>query len=420
MSRSIYVNSKVTSKNVNSKVTGKNVNSKVTFSRLNVSKKAPSGAPLGKLPNHEPTSDSKASGDSRDLRYKRQSIVSRLLPDSRTANCLKHVVSDKVTILKSKEFGKCHYSGLMTCGSVWTCPVCAAKISEKRKIELKSAVDEHTLSGGSVLLVTFTHSHKREESLQSLLDRQSKATQWFYRHRTYKELKQRYMKRGRVRALEVNYGHANGWHPHMHELWFLDVNLHDYSIIRSEIFNLWLKACSRFDLGLPSEKHGVDVRGGEDAANYVSKFGTEDAWGIESELTKANIKKGRNGSRSPFQLLDDYEEGDKQSAALFVEYVKAFKGKRQLIWSRGLKAQFELDDLTDKEVADLKDDKAEIVISISYPDWELIRRPRRVRSSISSLPGNDSRLLVLQLAENGGSAAVNMFLKGLKTPPKTI
>lgn len=364
-------------------------------------------APLGKLPKYEPTSHSKASEDTRELRFSRQSTSSRLLPKSRTAQCLKSVISPEVTILKSKKFDKCHYSGLMTCGSVWTCPVCAAKISERRKIELKNAVDQHTLGGGSVLLITFTHSHKREESLQSLLDRQSKASQWFYRHRTYKELKQRYMKRGRVRALEVNHGQANGWHPHMHELWFLDLTLHDYSILRSEIFELWLKACARFDLGLPSEKHGVDVRGGEDAAGYVSKFGTE-SWGMESELTKSSLKKGRNGSRSPFQFLDDYNDGDKQSGALFVEYAKAFKGKCQLTWSKGLKAQFELDDLTDKELADSQEDDAEVVMKISKDQWKLVKKTRS-----GAGPGNDSRLLVLQLAENGGLTAVTTYLTSL-------
>lgn len=396
--------------------------SHVVKSHVNMSTSVHSGgalvAPLGKLPNHEPTSKGKGSEDARELRYLRQATAGRLLPKSRTAKCLRHVVSSNVTVLKSKEHGKCHYAGLMTCGSLWTCPVCAAKISEKRKIELKSAVDQHTKSGGSVLLVTFTHSHKREESLKSLLERQSLASQWFYRHRTYKELKARYMKRGRVRAMEVNHGQANGWHPHMHELWFLNLTLHDYEVLRSEIFELWLKACSKFGLGLPSEKHGIDVRGGEDAASYISKFGTEDGWGIESELTKANIKKGRNGSRSPFQLLDDYHEGDKQSAALFLEYAEAFKGKRQLVWSTGLKAEFDLNDFTDEELIAQQEDNTEVVISITKAEWSLIRRFRRVRTSISKSPGQDSRLVVLQLAENGGANAVITYLESLKAPPK--
>ena len=197
---------------------------------INKSRTAAGGS-LGIVLNHRPTSKNGASRASRKkeskksnkkLRFLRQPNIGRLMPKSSTAKCLKVVISDSVKIIKSKEHGECHFTGLMTCGNVWTCPICAAKISELRRKELKTAINQHEAQGGSVLLVTFTHSHKREESLKSLLERQSKASVWFYGHRTYKELKKRYMKRGRVRALEVNHGQANGWHPHMHELWFLD------------------------------------------------------------------------------------------------------------------------------------------------------------------------------------------------------
>jgi len=372
---------------------------------------------LGIVLNHEPTSNHAASGvslkntqnsDHRELRFSRHSDLSRLIPKSSTAKCLKVVVSDSVKIVKSKEHDKCHYVGLMTCGNVWTCPICAAKISERRRKELKTAIFQHEARGGSVLLITFTHSHKREESLESLLKRQSLASQWFYRHRTYKELKSRYMKVGRVRALEVNHGQANGWHPHMHELWFLDVTLHDYSILKAEIFALWLKACKRFDLGLPSEKHGIDIRGGDKASAYVTKFGDQDKWGLESELSKSHLKKGRNGSLSPFQLVDSYREGNKQAGALFIEYANAFKGKRQLTWSRGLKDQFDLEDLTDEEIASKEEDECELVARISKNDWYRVLK--------DSTNYRDSRLMLLQLAENGGSDSVNLYISGLRIP----
>jgi len=401
----------VTSSHV-SKSTKQHVCSEKTFS-------------LGILPNYRPTAHSKASStpqsqqvvdrdgvvqikkdssENRLGRFQRQGVASRLLPDSRTSKCLRYRTSDKVSILKSKEHNKCHYGNLMQCGSVWSCPICAAKISERRRVELKKAVDQHKASGGSVLLVTFTYSHKREDNLRDLLERQSKAMTWFYSHRSYKELKKRYMKRGRVRSLEVSHG-SNGWHPHIHELWLLNLNLHDYEVLRSEVFSLWLRACARFNLGLPSEKHGVDIRGGEDAYAYVSKYGLEDkpAWGIESEVTKASSKNGRNGSRSPFQLLDDYADGDKQSAALFVEYAKAFKGKQQLVWSRGLKDQFDLETLSDEELANAKEDDAETVAYIEKDDWLIMLK----RSTVK----HDNRAIILHLCEVGGVDVMISYIR---------
>ena len=60
-------------------------------------------------------------------------------------------------------------------------------------------------------------------------------------------------------------------------------------------------------------------------------------------MTKGHIKKGKAGkhlSTSCGQSLAD--KNDKQAAALFAEFAKAFKGKRQLSWSNGLKAKFNL------------------------------------------------------------------------------
>lgn len=44
-------------------------------------------------------------------------------------------------------------------------------------------------------------------------------------------------------------------------------------------------------------KHGLDLRDGKYASQYVSK------WGLEHELTKGHIKKGKENSLTPFDLL---------------------------------------------------------------------------------------------------------------------
>lgn len=347
--------------------------------------------------------------ENRIIRYQRQAAARKLLPDSRVFKCLRWRLANTVKVLKSVEHGKCHYGDLIICGSVWDCPVCAAKIAEIRRLELTLATQQHTAAGGSVLLVTLTYPHQREDDLSDLLARQAKAMIWFYSHRDYKDLKKRYMKKGRVRALEVNHGEANGWHPHVHELWFMDLHLSDFETLHLEVLTLWRKACVKHGLGLPSFEHGVDIRGGDYAAKYVTKFGQEDKkdWSIEHELTKANVKKGRKGSRSPFQLLDDYIEGDKRSGALFAEYSKAFYRKKQLTWSRGLKAQFDLEEKTDDDIAHDQEDVAVLLAEIETDEWYAITK--------TSTPKQDNRALVLTLAENGGADAMRRFIADLVT-----
>ena len=57
------------------------------------------------------------------------------------------------------------YGGLKTCGSVWCCPVCAAKVATRRADDLATvmrAVDE---LGGSAFLLTLTMRHDRGDRL---------------------------------------------------------------------------------------------------------------------------------------------------------------------------------------------------------------------------------------------------------------
>ena len=119
------------------------------------------------------------------------------------------------------EYEKARYANLRVCGSVWTCPVCAAKISEHRKKEIETAAAVHTEAGGFMYMVTYTFSHSRNDNLATLLgDGKQKfglsgALQRLRDSRGYKKLLEQIDHIGLVRNLEVTHGEANGWHPHL-------------------------------------------------------------------------------------------------------------------------------------------------------------------------------------------------------------
>ncbi|MGI2002405.1 hypothetical protein, partial [Shewanella frigidimarina] len=83
---------------------------------------------------------------SRANRWALKSVVNKLLPDIRTSKCMVFRaplpdggVSD-IKLCRGTDTKKAYYHGLMSCGSIWTCPICAAKVSERRRQELKSAL----------------------------------------------------------------------------------------------------------------------------------------------------------------------------------------------------------------------------------------------------------------------------------------
>ena len=66
--------------------------------------------------------------------------------------------------------------------------------------------------------------------------------------------------------------------------------------------------------------------------------------GGEGFLTENDlIKKCKKGSRTPFDILRDFQESpNDQDANLFKLYYFAFKGQRQLNWSPDQSEQFQL------------------------------------------------------------------------------
>lgn len=358
------------------------------------------------------------SEQAREARFSLQDAARRLLPDHRVRHCIRTLTNKEgsVGILKDAASGKAHYSGLQTCSSVWSCPVCAAKISERRKLELREAIDTHIAAGGGVEMVTLTVRHGRMDVLAELMGKLRVATKKMREHRDYKELRELLDVVGSIRALEVTHGNANGWHPHFHELWLFasPLTVRQRGMLQRSLFSVWKTSSLAAGLPAPSRERGVHVQRADSAAKYVGKWGTEPRWEVASELTKANSKRGSGKGRTPFDLLRSYAEGDSRSGALFAEFSAAFKGYNQLRWTPGLKALFEIADQTDEEINREDVAKALRVSQVTREQWRLIlRQPYQARA------------VLLRLAETGGHEAVARYvfellaMHGPIDPPRT-
>lgn len=66
--------------------------------------------------------------------------------------------------------GVAGFAGLQTCGSVWACPLCAAKIAARRAEELGEVLGWARREGHTLAMVTMTVSHKRKDALKDVWD----------------------------------------------------------------------------------------------------------------------------------------------------------------------------------------------------------------------------------------------------------
>lgn len=315
------------------------------------------------------------SGLSRRDRNALQQTAGRLLFDTaagkrqkyRVVHCGRSIIGEGVGIKRSAVGAR--YTGLVSCGSGWTCPVCAAKIAEKRRDELTRAVVAWTKSGGSVYLMTGTFPHQWGDDLEELNSRLDRIRNRWRNSSAFKKLP----KAGAVTSLEVTHG-ENGWHPHVHLLVFLDRPLTMSE--RDALVSMWARQSIK--AGVESSRlsdlieHGLDIRGGEDAAAYITKYGREEDWGLSSELTRAHAKTAKGAHLKPFGLLSLANAGCAVSGRLFVEFAEAFHGKRLLNWSPGLKKRFGIDEVEDE---DLPDEELPEEVSIAWikpEQWRIV------------------------------------------------
>lgn len=288
-----------------------------------------------------------------------------------------------VSVFRAVDGSSAHFAGVTTCGSVWHCPVCAAKVAEARRAELQQGMVAHVHSGGAAYLLTLTFPHEADHDLGDMLERFDKARQSWRNARKVKAIlgaEGEAGVAGSVSSLEVTVSMENGWHPHLHLLVFADRNglgeiSFDGTVRMDEEANLgspaidrlkaeWVRILRKVGLGDDSKitwmmERALNVRGGEMAAEYIAKFGRDERWGQSSELTRNHAKIGKAGRSgeilhfTPFQLLAWASQGDGWAYHRFREYAEAFEGKRMLSWSRGLKKRLlgREEERTDEELA---------------------------------------------------------------------
>lgn len=335
----------------------------------------------------------------------------------RVCSCLRKRVGQDVRVLYSPAVSRAHYGNLSICGSVWTCPVCGAKISERRKTEIEHVAQVHLDAGGHLYMVTLTFAHQRTDDLKAMIgDSKARtglrgALARFRNARGYKANAEMIGLVGLIRNLEVTHSNRNGWHPHLHELWFVPRKLsrQELRFLSSEIFSVWRRSCVAVGLGEPNRKHGVKVDLALNPAEYLQKWGREQSWGIGSELTKSHLKHSKDAKgATPFDLLravsgDNANYTKAHATGLFRQYAKAFFGARQCFWTPGLKEAFGVEEMTDEELAEAEEQDAKELCTIDKDEW------RRVLSQ-----PYDVRATILKLAETGGADAVRSFVGTLR------
>jgi len=348
--------------------------------------------------------------DRRLARFDLQRVAARLLPkNTRLANCNWLPIDRKgVEIRKHPETHATHYArGIAHCGLVHLCMVCASKIAAYRRKEISQAVENWIAKGFAVVMVTFTLQHHRGELLRDLLTVLLATLREFRAGKGYQIFKAAFGIAGDIKGLEFTLSHENGWHPHVHMLFFLEVSLPTkgkkdaFALVMRERFTTRYTAILEKLGGFADDLHGVDVKiADREASDYLTK-------GLGFEMANGAGKSGHGEKHyTIFELLELAKGGDEWASKKFQEYAEAIRGVNSIRWSKGLRKLLRIGaELTDEDiVTDVDAQGAEHFYLIEKDIWRSIRLIR----------GIDRRAIHLEVARHLDPAQFGDYLKSLR------
>jgi hypothetical protein len=281
--------------------------------------------------------------------------VQRKVSKTRSTKLCWYPTSEQVAIDVGRQL-TAQVSGIRRCGSAWVCPICAPVIRQRRAEEIDQGVNGWLTNGGGGLFVTFTCSHQLGDELEPRLAAMSSALHAVLKGSAWDRWKKRLGYVGAIRAVEVTRTEANGWHPHNHAALLFErpVTEDERRAFSRWLYERWRQILLARGLGTISEAHGVDVRQvtGDSLGEYLAKV--DEGWSTGLELARGDAKRGRRGSRTPFELLIELAAtGETATKDLWLEYEAATFGKRWLRWTPGLRKRLlgDEEDQADEDLA---------------------------------------------------------------------
>lgn len=243
--------------------------------------------------------------------------------------------------------GRARVQGLCQCEDAKVCPTCAALRSSEEGEELQVAIDVHRELGGGVLMTTFTVPHHRGDSLEETRElvttayRKVKSGSPWLGAKTTTGMRDKAGYSGATKVVETTYG-SNGWHPHVHALWFLEEPLEEGELeeLRIWLRERWRKKVASGGGQEPHPEKGVQVHSGQNAGRYVAKMG------LGRETSGLAHKTARAGNLTPFEMLAALwsrrnepvgERGELEDR--WQEYARVMAGK-QRIYSSGVVSEY--------------------------------------------------------------------------------
>lgn len=308
------------------------------------------------------------------------------------------------------------FHNLSHCHSMWSCPYCTPRRLAEQAHKVNCIIKHQAKLGYTGYMITMTIPHQKRDSLKDLIDQ----LRWL-RHYAHNSAGGKDLHAlgwgGSITSTEVVYSDFNGWHPHLHCLFFIkDGNEGKLAWAVDRFRQFYVKAYYE-KYGVPD--YAYDVTYFETKSVYLSIDGDGNPrpmltgdyicdWGADDELVKASNCARR--SCNPFMLLDSDNPKDINR---FIEYALVTKGLNRIAYSTGIQRNVNFLQRERGEPPNAPIEE-EVVASLQYDDWCNI-----LEDELSSrIP---HRWNLIRAATIGFNAVMNyciLYQLPLPSPPK--
>ena len=272
----------------------------------------------------------------------------------KTCTCGNGDGGDVVTVGQNS-FGRIVTLGVVTCKSVWTCPVCSDGIIAKRKEQVFGVLNGYQYQEqGYVYMLALTLPHTREQSLEQVAKPLKDSWNKFVQSGVYPKIKKEINIQGYIKTMEMTIGLGAGWHPHFHCLFFVKNKLNETERqeIEQRLFDRWALLVEKQGMGKCNRSifQFTLALNPKQALDYALKGN------ISAEMTGwHNQKIAKGGGYTPFALLEVIRTSNnpkkvKWAKAMFREYAQFVKGSRYTTYSKDLKKKYNVRDDNDAEL----------------------------------------------------------------------
>lgn len=318
----------------------------------------------------------------------------------RCQDCGRFALGNAVGVRRTPS-GVVGFAGLNSCGNVWLCPMCNAKVMAQRAIEIGVVLAWAHRHGLQIIWGSLTLWHNQHSDLSEMMDIQAAAWRSVVSSRTWRSqnatrtVTHQHDSRcyemdlslldietrraghtlicerskntvdtgndgrvGYIRASEVTIG-RNGWHPHFHPLIVYRGSAKEAQAFADAVVAEWMFGVDKaggFAGGSGAQQLTVQTsRGSWDALGAYMTKATYEPAALALELVWSQGKSGRGRAKetvSHWSLLAEISKGLADEVERWWELEEATPGRRMISWSRGLRDLAALDaEQTDEDIA---------------------------------------------------------------------